>query len=461
VKFYYRKKELEVLETLYRNKPSFVVVTGKRRVGKTEIIKQFLKGKKSLYLFADSNKSETILLAEFEEYIKNELKVKDYIKFKTYGQMLEFLLDYGEDLVVAIDEFQRFLDISPSFITDIQKHWDLRGDKSRLMLLISGSSVGMMKKIFVEKKAPLFKRADNIITLRPFSIREIFTVLEDLGLKDAKEKFDVHCLFGGTIFYYRLMEKYEVRSFDNALDRLLLSDIAPLRNEVKDILVEEFGKEHPTYYEILSAMAMGKSTKKEIGDVTHISANSLSPYFYDLIDILGVAGHEVPVTETPGRTKKGRYVLKDNFFRFYFRFIYRNMSLYQRGDYDAILGKVKADWNDFKGRLFEDIALDYATAALGSRYPEIGRFWDRRGNEIDVVGLNPKNGEMFLGESKLRELSADEALEIIRGLAGKAELVPFRAGNVRYGIFAQNVKDREKVEKEGHFVGTLNDIIGA
>lgn len=459
MEFYNREKELELLETLYKNKPSFVVLTGKRRVGKTELIKKFSRGKKSLYLFVDSNKSRDILLSEYEEHIKEELGLPEYIRFKTPAELLEFLLDYKEDIIIAFDEFQRFLKIDPSFITELQKQWDLKGEKSRVFLITSGSSIGTMKKIFVEEKAPLFKRADNILTLHPFSLKEIFKVMDDLGIKKLQEKLDVYCLFGGTIYYYKLMEKYGVKSFEDALDRLILNELAPLKHEIRDILIEEFGKEHATYYEILSAMAMGKATKKEIGDATHISPNSLSPYLYDLIELLQIAEYVMPVTEKPGKTKKGRYILKDNFLRFYFRFIYKNMSHYLIGNYGVIKRKIASEWNNFKGRILEDIALEFIRKTLSDEFPEIGRFWDRRGNEIDIVGINRKNREMLVAEVKIKELTLGAAQSIINDLQKKSGIIPFHSKRIKYGLIAPNIEGREKIEKEGYSIWTLEDLL--
>lgn len=459
MKFYNREKELGLLETLYSNMPSFVVVTGRRRVGKTELIKRFSKGKKSLYFFVDSNKSAGILLSEYEEYLRETLRLPEYMRFRSSGELLEFLLEYKDNLVVAFDEFQRLLRVDPSFITELQRLWDLKGDKSHAFIITSGSSIGMMKKIFVEEKAPLFKRADNILTLRQFSVKEIFKVIDDLGIKDVHEKMDLYCLFGGTIYYYRLMEKYGVKSFKEALDKLIFNELAPLKNEVRDILIEEFGREHATYYEILSAMAMGKSTKKEVGDATHISPNSLAPYLYDLIELLQIAEYIVPVTETYGKTKKGRYALKDNFFRFYFRFIYRHMSQYSVGNYDPIRKRITSDWNGFIGKVFEDMALEYARKTRSTDFPDIGRFWDRRGNEVDIVGLNKKNGEVLMMEVKAKKMPYDATLSALNKLKEKTRLIPTKNKKLRYGLIAFDIEGRKKLEKEGHLIWTLDDLI--
>lgn len=447
------------METLYERKPSFLVLTGKRRVGKTSLIKKFSEGKRSLYLFVDSNKSRDILLSEYEGQMRVELGLAEYVRFKTPAELISFLLEYKEGLIVVFDEFQRFLYTDPSFITELQKQWDLKAEKSRIFLIASGSSIGMIKKIFIEKQAPLFKRADNILTLRPFSMKETFGLLDGLGVKSVQEKLDLYCFFGGIIYYYRLMEKYGAKSLKDAIEKLILNELAPLKNEVRDILIEEFGKEHATYYEILSAMAAGKSTKKEIGDATHISPSSLSPYFYDLIELVQLAEYAVPVTETMGKTKKGRYFLRDNFFRFYFRFIYKNMSSYEAGNYGLIREKIASEWGDFRGRSWERTAIEFARKKLADKFPQIGSFWDRSGNEIDLVGINRQTRELLLAEAKSKELSLPEARAIIAGLQGKQGLLPLKFENIRYGIMAPKVSGREKLEKEGHLVWELEDIL--
>lgn len=460
MKFYDREAEMKLMDTLYRSKPSFLVLTGKRRVGKTELLKQFISSRNSLYLFVDSNKSISILLAEYERYVKERLVVPDYIRFETPENLIDFLFDYKDDLVVVFDEFQRFLKIDPTFITTLQKQWDLKGNKSRLFLVASGSSIGMIKKIFIESKSPLFKRADNILTLRPFSVHEIFNILDDMGIRDLNEKLDIYCLFGGTIYYYRLMEKYNVHRFDDAIDRLILNDLAPLRNEVRDVIIEEFGREHSTYYEIVSALALGKASKKEIGDLTHIETTSLSPYLYDLIDLLQIVEHVVPVTETSRKSKRGRYFLKDNFFRFYFRFIYKKMSDYQLGIYEGIRKDIQSAWPEFRGRLLEDIALEYVRGELSNLFPHLGRFWNRYGTEIDIVGINRQTRRLLTIEVKSRTLSGKEAEKELSKLAEKAREITGKFRKTFYGLIAPKVRGKQGLRNKGYYCWDFEDIFG-
>lgn len=300
-------------------------------------------------------------------------------------------MSHDEDLVAVFDEFQRFQKLYPAFITQLQKYWDMHGKESKLFLITSGSSVGMIKKIFIEGGAPLFRRADNIITLQPFRVAHIFQVLDDLGIKSLDEKLNLYFLFGGTIYYYRLLEKYECKNLKDAFANLIFNDLAPLRREMGDVLIEEFGEEHANYYEIISAIAEGKGTQKEIADYTHVSPSSLPPYIDELINLLGIVEHRVPVTEDM-RSKKGRYFLRDNFIRFYARFIYRNMSLYQGGRYDLLTEKTLSEWNTFTGWAFEEMVRVILREELSGEYERIGSWWSRRGDEIDLLVLGKNKG---------------------------------------------------------------------
>jgi len=460
MKFYNRQRELELLDLLYGSRPALLVLTGKRRVGKTELIKQFMKDRKSLYFFVDSNKSIEILMTEFNHLLKDGLGLPDYFQVYETETFLDFLTTYEEDVVVAIDEFQRFLKIHPSFITQLQKYWDLRSDDCQLFLIISGSSIGMIKKIFIEEGAPLFKRADNILTLKPFTIREVFEMLGDIGIKDMDEKLDLYLLFGGTVYYYRLFEKYRCTGFADALEKLIFNEFAPLGNEVREILIEEFGREHATYYEIISAIARGQCSLSEISDMSHVSANSLAPYFYELIDLLGIVEHRIPVTDVPKKSKRGRYFLKDNFFRFYGYFIYPMLSQYMSGNYTTLMKRVLQEWKSFAGWAFEDVCRELLVEELIVEYPKIGPWWDRRGNEIDVVGINYEENKLLLIEIKNMELSEDSARKILKSTADKAGYIKGSSEmEVIVGVAARRVQGRKRIKSDVFHVWELADLL--
>jgi Predicted ATPase (AAA+ superfamily) len=460
MEFYNREKELALMSLLDKSKPSFLVITGKRRVGKTELIKQFSRDRKALYLFVDSNKSIDILMDEFDRMLREELDLPDYINVKEPESFLRFITSYDRDIVIAIDEFQRFLKIYPSFITQLQRYWDMKADNCRVFLIVSGSSIGMIRKIFIEAQAPLFKRADNILTLRPFTVRETFDMLEGMGITDIQEKLNLYFLFGGTVYYYRLFEKYQCTGFLDALEKLVFSEFAPLKDEIRDILIEEFGKEHSTYYEIISAISQGKCSKSEISEMTHVSSNSLSPYFYDLTDLLGIVEYRIPVTDSPKKSKRGRYFLKDNFFRFYGRFIYPALSQYMGGKYNPIMENVLQEWQSYTGKLFEDITRELLTEEIVSEYPEIGSWWNRRGDEIDILAINHGKKKVLAVEIKNRELTVNDARSIINSTREKIKLIRGISGtDIKIGIAARKIEGRGSLEKEGILVWEIGDFL--
>ncbi|KAF5039252.1 hypothetical protein DSECCO2_545930 [anaerobic digester metagenome] len=456
MRFYGRERELQLMEHLYARAPSFLVVTGRRRIGKTELIKEFCRGKPALYLYVDANKSITALMEEFGRLAAEALNLPGYIRTDTPETFLEFLFSYDQPLIVVFDEFQRFLKIHPSFISQMQRFWDLAGRDSHLFIIISGSSVGMIREIFLLGDAPLFRRADNILTLRPFSPRECFVILGDLGVQDPVEQLNLYLLFGGTIYYYTFLEKYGCTNLESALDQLILSDLAPLGREMSDVVVEEFGREYATYYEILGAIALGKRTLKEIADLVSLPSTSLPPYMRDLVDLLGIIEYRVPVTERGKRSKMGRYIFVDNFLRFYARFIYRNMSLYESGRFALLKGRILGEWKWFSGWAFEEMARTLLARNLAEGYEEIGTWWNRRGDEIDLLALGPE-GSLAI-EIKNRDLTLGEARAILAALGEKIPLIKGLAGPVTTGIAARTIEGREELATEGFYTADLGDI---
>jgi len=310
----------------------------------------------------------------------------------------------------------------------------------------------MMNKIFLEGGAPLFKRADNIIRLKPFQPEEIFDFLDNIGVQDREEKLKLYLLFGGMIYYYRLFEKYECSDFDSALSTLIFDEFGPLKNEIRDVLVEEFGRLHPTYYEIISALARGRSTQKEIADMTHIAPGSLSVYLNNLIHLLGVVEYRVPATDDPNRSKKGRYFLKDNFFRFYARFIYPNMSRFisgREGDSVSIRNMVDTEWQSYSGLIFEDLAVSLLSDRYSANYDRTGGWWNRRGDEIDFIAL----GEGMIPvavEMKNRVMTAGDALEVIDRLEHKIQLIPGFFRDLNKNQVGESNRETAALDETGH-----------
>ena len=473
MKFYNREDELQEMNLLRNTPPAMIVLTGRRRVGKTELIKKFLEDSTGVYFFVDSEKSEKMLINEFSGQLKECFDLGEYVRIEDWETLLKLIFDVGRDrdVIVCIDEFQRFLQINPSVVNQLQKYWDTRSAGSRVFFVLSGSSVGMMNRIFVEQNAPLFRRAQNILFIEPFDFKTINSILNDLGIVDATTRIEMYALFGGMIHYYTLIEHYGVKSAMDAINKLVLRKFAPLKSEVRDTMIESFGREHRTYYSILTAIALGKSTKSEIGDFVDVKATSLSGYMDNLMNTVGVVRRLVPVTEpAPWRSKKGRYLLNDNFFAFWFRFIFRNMSHHEIGDFEYIGEKIRQGFDSFVGRNFEGICREFLVdlnrqepGQLPFRFDSIGSWWNRKGDEIDIVALNSETGEILFAECKWR--SAAVGCGVAEDLRQKAGLVDWRKGDRReyFAVFSKSGFDegcRECCEEDGVLMFDADQIAG-
>ncbi len=297
--------------------------------------------------------------------------------------------------------------------------------------------------------------------MKPFSPGEIWDVLDKMGISEKEQKLNLYLLFGGMIYYYRLFEKYGCTDLDSAFKNLVFDEFGPLRNEVRDVLVEEFGRLHPTYYEIISALARGKATQKEIADLTHIAPGSLPVYLDNLINLLGIVEYRIPATEDPVRSKKGRYFLKDNFFRFYAGFIYPNMSRFIAGNEgDHLRREVHKEWQSYSGLLFEDLVRTLLSNRFLGIYEKTGGWWNRRGDEIDFIAIG--GGETPLAiEVKNREMSAKDAGLILKKLSVKVKMIPGFYGDVKLGIVSKEIteSDRFILKEDGYFVEDIFRLI--
>ena len=467
MEFFDRENDLKELNAL---KKGMVVIYGRRRVGKTELIKQFIKNRDAIYFFVNPRKTD--LLEEYMDRIKEKTSTPGYIRIKKWDELIQFLFDLPGEKVIIFDEFQRFLEIDESIIYEFQKSWDLCEKKP--LLILSGSSIGMIKKIFMENKAPLFKRATEMIELKPFTFFEVTEILSTRGITDVEELMKIYLVFGGTIYYYVLMENFDCKNFDEIVGRLILNPYSPLRNEVRDILIEEFGKDYRTYLAILTAIALGKTKRNEIADYAKIKTTSLSPYFYDLIDLLSLIRRKISVTEDQ-KSKDARYEISDNFVNFWMRYVYRNESYFEIGDYGTIRKKIESDLQNFFGHRFEEFAEEFLLELRRKgeiNFQKAGRWWghyrneknERKELEIDLVALNKEKKEMYLFECKWKELGEGEARSILKELHEKSKFVNWFSGakgrkrKEQYGIFAKKVEKKENLRRDGFLIFDLEDL---
>ena len=473
--FYDRQPELASLKEMYKQtkkKSIFCVIYGRRRIGKTELVNQFLSTvKHSIYLFVE-NKTDRELLNDLENATAKIIGVKP--KFDSWDDFLEYAfgtLGTKKQLVIVFDEFQNFDKINPAFLSKLQKFWDAWHRKSKVFLIVLGSYVGLLKRLFTDKKEPLFGRADYMMKLNAFNA---FQTKEFLGKRGNNTTFcvDAYSVFGGIAKYLLYFDLFpDCRSVLDLVDRTFINEPAPLREEGKNILVLEFGSEHKGYFSVLSAIARGRNTTSEIINSTGLKKDTAGKYLHELVNSYGIIQKHYPI-ESKQSSKSSKYFISDNFYRFWFHFIHHNRSLLESNP-SGLQEKIRREFTTFQGRAFEEVCKQFLLIKgnpAGFTLDALGPWWghsrnvagERIGVEIDLVGLNKREKKILFVECKWRDrVSAERTLADLRR---KAESVAWNRGkrSEYYCIMARSfskAKRQADLDREtGLFFLDVNDI---
>lgn len=399
MKFYNRIQELEILgRTWEQSKQSacFTVTVGRRRIGKTSLLLESVKGTKYLYLFV-SRTSEPLLCEQFQKDAAQALGIQIFGTITRFRDLFEQLLIFGtkEHYTLIIDEFQEFANVNSSIFSEIQNLWDQYKGRAKINFIASGSIYSMMMKIFENRKEPLFGRLTSKITLQPFAVRVIKEILNDYNPKYTSE--DLLCLYmltGGVPKYIALLMEAGATKKNKMLDMVTSPD-SPFIGEGKDLLVSEFGKEYGTYFSILQLIASGKNTQSEIDSV--IGKNT-GAYLANLEREYSLITKNRPMFSKP-ESRKNRWSLNDNYLRFWFRFIFPNQSLIEMGKYDMLREVIDRGYEQYSGLILEKYFR--AKIAEEKRITDIGSYWDNKGeNEIDVIAINDLDKTAIAAEVK-------------------------------------------------------------
>ncbi len=371
-------------------------MVGRRRIGKTSLLLESVKGTKYLYLFV-SRTSEPLLCEQFQKDAAQALGIQIFGTITRFRDLFEQLLIFGtkEHYTLIIDEFQEFANVNSSIFSEIQNLWDQYKGRAKINFIASGSIYSMMMKIFENRKEPLFGRLTSKITLQPFAVRVIKEILNDYNPKYTSE--DLLCLYmltGGVPKYIALLMEAGATKKNKMLDMVTSPD-SPFIGEGKDLLVSEFGKEYGTYFSILQLVASGKNTQSEIDSV--IGKNT-GAYLANLEREYSLITKNRPMFSKP-ESRKNRWSLNDNYLRFWFRFIFPNQSLIEMGKYDMLREVIDRGYEQYSGLILEKYFR--AKIAEEKRITGIGSYWDNKGkNEIDVIAINDLNKTAIAAEVK-------------------------------------------------------------
>ena len=397
MKFYNRISELQNLENvlqLSNNKAQMTLLIGRRRVGKTTLIKEAYPER--VYFFV-SKKSETVLVNEYIEIVQNSLNIKVFGEFREFRKLFEYLLELSKtkSFTLIIDEFQEFYHINSSIYSDIQNLWDSYKNESKINLIFCGSIYSLMSKIFENAKEPLFGRITNKIILKPFSVDTIEEILKDNNPNFSKEDLlGFYILTGGVAKYIELFVDKKALDLNSMLDAIFCENSLFL-DEGKNILIEEFGKEYTTYFTILSLIASSKTSRSEIESII---GKNIGGFLDRLENEYSIVKKIKPIlAKEGGRVVK--YEIVDNFLNFWFRFIYKYKSAIEIENFEYVKEIVLRDYATYSGKFLEKLFIEKLKAS--KQYSTIGTYWERGNkNEIDIVAINEKEKRVLIAEVK-------------------------------------------------------------
>jgi AAA+ ATPase superfamily predicted ATPase len=398
MKFINRERELAALNKFWQEKEAqLIIIYGKRRIGKTELTKQFIKEKSHIYFLAQKiNEYENLkLLGEaVGEYFGDDiLRRRGFENWKWFFEYLK--KNIKKRTVIVIDEFPYLAEANKGVSSVFQSGWDEYLKNTPIFFILCGSSISMMEDEVLSYKAPLYGRRTGQIFLKPFPFLEIKKFYPNASFERCLELYSIA---GGNPSY---LKRFNPKvSFDINLKESILQPEAFLYNEVEFILREEL-REPRNYFAILKAIALGKNKVSEIVNETGLPKGILHKYLFILED-LHIIQKEVPITEkNPLKSRKGIYKLQDQFFKFWFKYILPNKGNIEEGKIDFVLKRVKEDFNILIAENYEKAAQEIIRDYEKIFFPinKIGRWWDRN-EEIDIVALNEEENKILFGEVK-------------------------------------------------------------
>ena len=465
-RFINRQTELEFLENKYNSQGSqLIILYGRRRVGKTELIKQFCKGKDSIYFLGD--KRGTLLnLERFAEKAADHFDdVVPHVK--NFYDLSKYLIRNTSDkkYIIVIDEFSYLIERDDTIPSVFQVIWDESIKGKDIMLILCGSSISMMVEGTLSQRSPLYGRRTGQWMLEPLKAHHIPQFHDGI---DVVTGIEFYSILGGVPLYILEFDPQK-DAFEN-INKHILTKGEFLHEEVETLLKGEL-REYYLYISIFESIAKGRTRLVEISDYSKIPQKDLPKYVGTLMK-LELIGKKHPVTERTG-SKKTRYYIKDNFFRFYFRFVHPNKSDIESGNSDKVLKIIEKNFDTFVGAEFENITKDLfkshdTNVKLPFSFNRIGRQWGKikgapKGKntyEIDIIALNDGTKDIAFVECKWKTLSENNAFVILNDLMAKAGFVQWNNDERTeyFALVAKRIEGKDALREKGFIVFDMDDI---
>lgn len=411
MRFFDRETEFEKLreiEELSHEVAQFTIITGRRRIGKTAMVKKYYENSTILYFFV-ARKAETELCEIFIDEIRTKLNIPMLEgKGMTFATIFKFIMELSQTkhITLFIDEFQDFYRINSSIYSDMQNIWDSYKNKAQINLIVAGSVNTLMNKIFKDKKEPLFGRQTNTINVRPFKPLVLKQIMSEY-CPDYKNSdlLALYTLTGGVAKYVELFIDRKKFTERTMLDMFFERDSYFLQ-EGKNMLVDEFGKDYGIYFSILTLIAQGRNTRSEIESILNIK--ELSGYLKNLNEEYGLIKKMQPIYEK-STNKNVHYSINDQFLSFWFRFVYKYTHIIEAEGNDKLKAIAKRDFNTVSGKALESYFIDVLKES--GIYTRLGYWHDRKGeNEIDIIAEDEVDNKIEFIEIKRQYKNFDREI---------------------------------------------------
>jgi AAA+ ATPase superfamily predicted ATPase len=401
MRFIGRQSEIAHLHRIRQSsftRGQMTVVTGRRRIGKTRLIRESFGTESYLYFFV-ARLDEALLCAGFLDRVEEVYGGRPVGAITRFIDIFRYVIEIArqQQVNLVIDEFQEFLRINPSVYSEMQNHWDANREQIQLNLILSGSVYSLMHKIFQDYNEPLFGRATARMHIQPFQIATLRELLWEYAPQSgAEDLLTLYALSGGVPKYVEVFVDERALTKQNMLDLFLHPD-AIFLEEGKDVLIQEFGKEYTTYFSILTLIAAGKTSRTAIESVIQ---KDVGGFLQRLEEDYLIIQRQRPLFSKPG-TRTLKYTIQDEFLRFWFRFIFKHSGLIELRNFVQLRRLIDRDFTTYSGWLLERLIRQQLVES--QQFTAIGQYWQRNGeNEIDLIALNDLDQTAIIGEVKLQ-----------------------------------------------------------
>ncbi len=415
-----RKIELNTLDKAFKSVNSeFFIIYGRRRIGKTELVKELIKEKTHFYYLAKKQDIQSEVKRFADKFAKSQnVYLENTSSFESVFEQIIEKIDKRKKFIIVIDEFPYWIEKDKSIMSEFQIIWDTILKDKNIFLILLGSSVSIMENKVLNIKSPLYGRRTGQLLVGEIPLKYINDFLPTYSFEEQLKVFGVT---GGIPFY--LKEFNDKLSFEKNLENTIFNKSNILSIEAK-ILLEEELRDPDRYFNILKAIRDGAVKFSEISSKSYTDITNLSKYLNTLLK-LKIIKKDFRVDIT-AKSKNFIYSINDNYFDFWLKYYYPYEGALEENSSQVVKLTI-SDYSNYMGHIFENVCKKMLIKYYGVKYPKIGRWWDKQGNEIDIVGLNSDKKKIVFAECKWTNKKV--RLKQLKDLIVKKELMTWDIKN--------------------------------